>query len=397
MLPFTEKYKVSTLSDIQGQDQAVAAAKNLLSGKGKALFLYGPPGTGKTSLAIALASDSDLEFLEFNASDHRNANTIKERVGGALGQQSLFSKGKLILIDEVDGLSGTKDRGGIKAIVDLIKKSPFPLVITAQDSWNRKFSTLRKHCELIAMPPLHHDEIAKVLTKVCDTEKIKYEPSIVTTLARRAGGDCRAALTDLQSMTQVSKSLTKEALDQLVQRSQIESMPQALVKVFKTTNPEIAISAFEQVVESSDDQFLWIDENLPKEYSKAADIERAYEAIGKADVFRRRIRRLQHWRFLVYINALLTASIAVAKDEKYKTFVQYKPTGRILKLWWAKQKSMKKKAIAAKLGAASHTSGRQMLPYMDHYKSIFQNNKEMGDAIASYADLDKEEIAWLKK
>jgi replication factor C large subunit len=247
------------------------------------------------------------------------------------------------------------------------------------------------------MPPLHHDAIAQVLTKVCNEEKIKYEASVVTTLARRAGGDCRAALTDLQSMTQVSKALTKQALEELVQRSQIETIPQALVKVFKTTNPEIAISAFEHVVESSDDQFLWLDENLPKEYTKAADIERAYEAISKADIFRRRIRRWQHWRFLVYINALLTASIAVAKDEKYKTFVQYKPTGRILKLWWAKQKSMKKKGIAAKLGKASHSSERQMLRYVDHYKSIFQNNQEMGDAIALYADLDKEEIAWLKK
>mgnify|MGYP002725509449 CR=1 FL=1 len=397
MLPFTEKYKAITVSDIVGQDAAVQAAEQTITNRGKALLLHGPPGTGKTSLAIALANDADLEFLEFNASDHRNANTIKEKLGGALGQQSLFSKGKLILIDEIDGLSGTKDRGGIKAIIDLIKTSAFPLVLTAQDSWNRKFSTLRKHCELVAMPPLHHDAIAQVLTKVCNEEKIKYEASVVTTLARRAGGDCRAALTDLQSMTQVSKALTKQALEELVQRSQIETIPQALVKVFKTTNPEIAISAFEHVVESSDDQFLWLDENLPKEYTKAADIERAYEAISKADIFRRRIRRWQHWRFLVYINALLTASIAVAKDEKYKTFVQYKPTGRILKLWWAKQKSMKKKAIAAKLGKASHSSERQMLRYVDHYKSIFQNNQEMGDAIALYADLDKEEIAWLKK
>ena len=397
MLPFVEKYKAVKVSDIVGQDAAVVAAKKLLSERSKPLLLYGPPGTGKTALAVALAADSNLEFLEFNASDYRNADQIKQKLGSAVHQQSLFSQGKLILIDEVDGLSGTRDRGGVKAIVDLLKTSSFPIILTAQDPWDRKFNTVRKQCELVAMPPLSHEAITSVLIRICKAEKIQHEESVVTTLARRAGGDCRAALTDLQSITQVSGALTKEALEELVQRSQIESMPQALVKVFKTTNPEIAIGAFEQVVESNDDQFLWIDENLPKEYLKAADIERAYAAVSKADIFRRRIRRWQHWRFLVYINALLTASIAVAKDEKYKAFVEYKPTGRILKLWWAKQKSMKKKAIASKFAAVTHSSERQILKYVDYYKTIFKNNKEMAETLTEYADLDKEEVAWLKK
>ncbi len=93
----------------------------------------------------------------------------------------------------------------------------------------------------------------------------------------------------------------------------------------------------------------------------------------------------------------MTAGVAVSKDKKNKDFVQYKPTGRILKMWWAKQKSMKKKAIAAKIAEKTHTSSKQVLKNIDFFKVIFQNNKEMGERIAEDLDLGREEIDWLKK
>ena len=36
-------------------------------------------------------------------------------------------------------------------------------------------------------------------------------------------------------------------------------------------------------------------------------------------------------------------------DEKYKELVKYKPTAKLLKIWWANQKAAKKKAIAQKI------------------------------------------------
>ena len=174
-------------------------------------------------------------------------------------------------------------------------------------------------------------------------------------------------------------------------------MPSALLKIFKTTDPKIAINAFENVKEDLDQQLLWIDENLPYEYSKPEDLARAYDKLSKADVFDRRIKRWQHWRFLVYINALITAGVAVSKEDKYHKFVQYKPTGRLLKLWWAKQKSMKKKAIAAKIAEKTHSSVREVVKDMEYFKIIFRRDKEMAKAIEEYADLSNEEVDWLKK
>ncbi|MFC1728388.1 hypothetical protein ACFLZ7_02910 [Nanoarchaeota archaeon] len=175
-------------------------------------------------------------------------------------------------------------------------------------------------------------------------------------------------------------------------------MHEALLKVFKTTDPLIAIDAYDPVNEDFDKIKLWIDENLPKEYTKQADLARAYDSLSKADIFSRRIMRRQHWRYYVYINALLSAGIATSKDEKYPNFVKFGPTTRILKLWRAKMKNMKKKAIAEKIASSTHCSTKEALqstvPYI---QVIFQKNKELAEQLAEEFDLDAEEVEWLKK
>jgi replication factor C large subunit len=197
-------------------------------------------------------------------------------------------------------------------------------------------------------------------------------------------------------LTQYKKELTKEGLEELADRNKTDNIMTALNKIFKTTDLKIAVSAFDNVKEDLDEQLLWIDENLPKEYIKPEELAKAYEMLSKADVFSRRIKRWQHYRFLVYINALITAGIASAKREKYKGIVEYKPTGRLLKLWWANQKAAKKRAIAAKIAAKTHSSTKEILKSTMTYLPIMFKDKEMGNNIINYLDLNEEEVEWLK-
>jgi replication factor C large subunit len=402
MQPFTIKYKPKKTSEIIGQDDAVKKLKtfvvNFKKQKKNAALIYGPSGVGKTISVHALANELNLEILEVNASDVRNAEQINSLVGSAVGQMSLFSKGKIILVDEIDGLSGTKDRGGLQAIAKLIEKSSFPLILAATNPWDYKFNKLRRKTEMMAFEPLDYLAIARILKKICVQEKIKYDDEILKGLARRAGNDARAAINDLEILTTEAKELTKKSLEELGERNKLDTMLNALFKIFKTTDPKVAIAAFDNVEENLDKQLLWLDENLPREYIKAEDLAEAYDKLSKADVFNRRIKRWQHYRFLVYINALITAGIAVSKKEKYKHAVQYKPTGKLLKLWWAKQKSMKKRAIAGKIGEKIHSSTKEVikdtLPYL---QSAFKKNKTFRNELIKELDLSREEVEWMKK
>jgi len=399
MQPLTRKYEPRTCKEIIGQDSSLRELQNFIINfkkqKKKAALIYGPSGTGKTCSVYALANELGLEVYEVNASDFRNAEQINQKVGSAIKQHSLFSKGKIILVDEIDGLSGTRDRGGISAIAQLIEETTFPIILTATNPWDDKFSRLRSRSTLVKFDHLAPECVFKILKHICAKEKLNVNDDNLKLLARRAGGDIRSAINDLQTLA--SKEITKEGVDELAERNRQDTIINALLKIFKTTDPKIAINALENVDEDLNEVMLWIDENLPKEYDKPIDLARAYDKLSKADVFNRRIKRWQHWRFLVYVSALLTGGIALSKDEKYKKLVEYKRSGRILKMWWAKQKSMKKTAIAKKIADKTHTSKKEILKTMPYIQIIFRKNKEMAKDIIAEFDLDKEEVEWLRK
>lgn len=401
MEPFIKKYSPLKSSEIVGQDEALKQLKdfivNFKHAKKKASFIYGSSGIGKTCSVYAIAKDLNLEVLEVNASEFRNKEHIKSIVGSASGQMSLFSKGKVILVDEVDGISGKEDRGGLQEIINIIQTTSFPIVLTAMNPWDNKFSSLRSKSLLIKFEDINPDSVFNILKKICDKEKIKYDESSLKSLSRMTGGDLRAALNDLQQLSISSMKLGKEELDTLSNREKQESIVNAITKILKTTDPKIAISSFDNVNENQDQQMLWLDKNIPEEYTNPKDLAQAYDYLSKADIFSRRISRWQHWRFMVYINALITGGVAVSKDKKYDRFIEYKPTGRLLKIYWANIKNMKRKAIAEKIALNTHTSKKEILKSIDYFRVIFSKNPKMADSIASELDLNEEEIEYLKK
>lgn len=401
-ITWTQKYLPKTAVEVEGQAKAVLQVRNFMTDykrqKKKAALLHGPSGCGKSAAAYALANELDLEVLELNASDLRNADAIQTVMGAASKQRSLFAKGKLLLVDEIDGIAGREDRGGASAIVSLIKESAFPILITANDPFDKKFSAIRKASLMVEFNVLDHNNIFNVLARIAKAEGIGFDDIVLKGLARRAGGDCRAAINDFQITTAGKKELKKDDLEMLSTREQKETMIDAMLKIFKSSDPSIAITAFNNVVEDLDKCTLWIDENLPHEYKNPDELARAYHYISQADIMSRRIRRWQHWRFMVYINAFLTAGVAVSKNEKNKDFVQYKPTTRILKLWQANMKYQKRKAIAEKVAAKTHCSTKDAIqstvPYL---QIIFQKNKKQAAIIADDLDLDDGEVEWLSK
>ncbi|MBR9675443.1 replication factor C large subunit [Candidatus Woesearchaeota archaeon] len=401
-LSWTNKYAPKKTSDVIGQNAALSKIsgflKNFDSEIKKSVLIYGEPGCGKTSSVYALASDLGVELIELNASDVRNKESIESMLSAVMNQRSLFFSSKLILVDEVDGASSTKDRGGIGALSKLITTSKYPVVMTANNPFDKKFSDLRKKSLVIEFVSLDYERILEVLEKICNNEGVAYQKDALVALARRSGGDLRGGINDLQTLSEHSKKLRLEDVDELDSRRRTESMPNALVKVFKTLKPEIARTAFDDVEENIDERFLWLDWNIPKEYEKPIDIARAYDALSLADVYRGRIRRWQHWRFLVYINDLITAGIALSKDEKYKKFEKYTPTMRILRLWQFNMRFAKRKEIARKIGLATHTSQKyaikNVLPY---WKKMFEANTPTSRLIAEELEFDDGEVEWLKK
>jgi len=386
---WVDKYKPKSLKEIQGQDQALLKLKHCVLSKKPAL-VYGAVGSGKTSSVYALAYDLDYETLEVNASDQRNSEQVENIIGNSLKQQSLFNRDKIILIDEVDGIAGNQDRGGISALTRLLSNIAHPVVLIANDPWDAKLLSLRNKCELIEFRGLNHNSIAIILKKICGFEEISYKDDDIKKLAMISGGDLRAAINDLQVLTEHSKVLSSEDIDFLGGREREESIFNLLMLIFRSKDVKNIFKMLDNIDMAPEDIILWIDENVAREYA-GKDLERAYDILSKADVFRGRIRRQQYWRFLVYVNSFLGPGVALSKEKKKDGFIQYKRISRIFRYWQLNQKYAVRKGIAKKLSDRLHMSSRKtiqdVLPYV---KVICKNNSNIN------LGLETEETEWLK-
>jgi len=373
-----KKYKPKKTEDIIGQDLSKLKdfILNYKKQKKKAAILYGISGTGKTSSVYALANELDLEVMEINASDYRNAEHINSIVGNSLKQSSLFNKGKIILIDDVDGLSGQKDRGGVQALNKLLAGSNFPVILTAIDPLESKLSALRRKSLMIEFEGIKHSDIFGFLKKVSKKEKINVDDEILKKLSRNVCGDLRAALNDLD-IVRLDKTYISE-------RDRKKDFQDVLRLIFKSKDLNLLKNSLDYL--DLNEFSLWLDENLPKEYS-GKDLAKAYDVLSRADVFKGRILRWQYYRFLVYQSFLMSSGIAFAKEKKKEGYIDYKRSGRILKLWIAKQKYTKRKSIAEKIATKTHNSIKRTIQEMPYMRNII-DPLEFG--------LDEEEFNYLK-
>ncbi len=396
------KYRPKRSSDIIGQNSAVEKLEDFLKNykrySKKAILLYGPPGVGKTSSVYALANELNLELIELNASDSRNKDIINNIVGNAIGQSSLFFKQKAILIDEVDGIAGREDRGGLSEISRIIKVTTVPIILTSNDAFNSKFSALRKQCLMIEFERLSYRSVLTALKKVCKNEGFSYEEDALKKIAINSHGDMRAALNDLFLVAAYDKKVNEQNLSVLPNRDIEESMMQALVKVLKVRDFNISRRAFDNVSASPDEYILWIEENMFKEYEELDDVSNALDALSKADIFMSRIRRWQYWRFFVYYLDFITAGVSLAKKERYKKYVSYSRPTRMLTYWIYNNKYRLLNSALSKLAdkfiCSSRRIRRTMLPFVPY---ILKGNPEFSKYLKNEVGLTDEELIALKR
>lgn len=394
-IPLFEKYRPKKFSDIKGQDVAIDKLKAFISSfekgiaKKKAILFHGPAGTGKTTLAHVLASELGYEIFELNASDLRNRQKLDEVLKPSTLQKSLFSKGKIILIDEVDGVT-TTEYGGLPELVVILEKSKFPIIITCNDIWQNKFSLIRTKCELVGLKEISYSAVLDLIRSVAKLENRPVNENVFKEIAAKSRGDLRAALNDLQSIIHSEQSAIMQ--EEIGLREKAQDIFNALKEVFKLRTNDKTLETFNSVEMDMDQIKLWIEENIPAEY-RGESLAKAFDALSRADIFKGRIHRQQHWHFLVYENFFLTAGISAAKGARSlpDRFTRYNPPKRILKIWMINQKNAKKKSIAGKFAELSHTSKKRAQKDFAFISLIFNDN------LAKQMDLSEEELEYINE
>lgn len=370
---WVNKYKPKNLAEYVGQKEAVEIFLNWIKNwkQGKSLLFHGPPGTGKTCLIEAFSTEKNYEFIEMNASDFRDRKQIEEVLGQSMKQASLFGRKKIFLIDEIDGLAGRQDLGGVGAIIKIIKESRFPVVLTCNDPYNHKLKILREYCQLVQFKKFSVFDIEKKLKHVSDSESIKIDKEVLRQLSKRSEGDLRAAVIDLQSLSHGRKEIIQDDLEILSFREKEQSIFNALMMIFKTKSALAAKLAINDVDKDPEEIFWWIENNIANEYENPEEIAKAYDTLSKADLFRQRIKSRQNWKFLAYMIDLMTGGVATAKKEMYRKFTRYQYPSNMIVLGESKFERKEEKERLLELSEQLHCSMRKVrkefLPFFKYF------------------------------
>jgi replication factor C large subunit len=401
-LLWVEKYRPKKMSDVVGNELAKTAFINWLKNKRrrkKAVLLYGPAGVGKTALVNAASNQFNFAIIEMNASDTRTEkaiNTVGKPATSfvALDRFSSESEGNILFLDEVDGVFGQQDRGGIKAIINIVKDSLIPVVMAANDTDQKKLRPLKKVCQLIRFQQVRIPLIITTLRRICVAENIEAEFEALERIAQNSLGDMRSAINDLQSISEGKQFLTLQDTMFLSARNKDIDMYETLKGVFSAESTAEAAMVLNHSSVNYDDFLLSISDNLPLRYPDSADLAIAYDMVSKADVFRGRVGT-ENWHLLRYFFNLL-AEAATVSPKSFKPFDFISPPIRIMKLFWTKGKRMKLEDFCAKIALKCHvsrsTAKTDIVPFV---KIILK--KQKSSPIISWLKLNPDDVDYLIK
>lgn len=412
---WTEKYRPKSLREIIGNERAIATVKRWAESwkKGapriRALVFSGEPGIGKTSAALALASDMGWDFIEMNASDHRNAASIRKIAGAGSRTQTFTLDGeflssfegrrKLIIIDEADNLFGREDFGGAKAIVETVRESEHPLILIVNDyrELTRKASAVKTLATKVDFRRLDKGAIGRVLEAISGKEGVSVSADIVSRIAENSGGDLRAAINDLQMVTEGKMEVVTGDSEAMGKRNQQKELSSALRTMFGARSLREARDATFDLDQTPDDLSKWIEEAIPLEITHPEDMAGAFDSLSRSDMYLGRTRRLQHYGLWSYARELMTGGVTLSRRKGTRPSVyDYRFPGAFIVMSRSKGPRAARGSLATKLQEHLHTSRRcvneSTLPYI---VAMVRNDQELLLRMTAEFGFDEGDLAYL--
>lgn len=176
--PWSEKYRPKQFNKLILNDKLHLKFKKMIeSDEIPNMILTGYPGSGKTSTVLCLAkqiinNNINSNLLEFNASDNRGLDIIKNRIYNFCRRKINNKFLKIVILDEADNLT-KKAQNTISNFMEEYKNTTRFLFTCNQN--NNIIESIQSKCFLINYSNLDTSKIIKRLEYICQKEKLDYD------------------------------------------------------------------------------------------------------------------------------------------------------------------------------------------------------------------------------
>jgi replication factor C large subunit len=360
---WSEKHRPKTVQEMVGNEDARLAALKWLgawvSGS-KPLLLVGSPGTGKTTLVHALARQFGYDLVEMNASDTRNKDALRARITPVLQNTiNLLGRKIMLFLDEVDGISGREDTGGLDTLVDLVKEPTVPIIMAANER-SAKIKDLAKACKIIEFSAAPPRLLMLFLDHVLQSEGVKLGPGERISIVNNSRGDIRSLLNGAQSRvcgyTTVSNRdvIDIDIADAINHYFSASSLGQATQFITKAdaSYPDPRYGASTE--DRRKDMLAALFSSIVSSHVEHNDLAYLLDVLSKADMMIGRANAKREWRLLKYVSNIIASGLYEKSRQKGIKYSQYGMPWTVMGPIFARSQSTRK--ILGELAPALHIS-----------------------------------------
>lgn len=376
MMMWSEKHRPKTVQEMVGNEEARLIVIKWLAGwvsGSRPLLLLGPPGTGKTTLVHTLSRQLDYDLVEMNASDIRNREALQARITPIFQNTTtnLIGKKIMLFLDEVDGISGREDTGGLDTLSNLIKEPTVPVIMAANKK-SLKIAKLAKACKIVELNPVPSRLLLLLLDYVLQSEGVELGSGDKRSIIDNSRGDIRSLLNSAQSRAAGYSTISNkdivdvdiaDAINGYFDADRLNQAIQFMIRA-DVSYPDPRYRLISQE-ERRKDMLAALFSSIASSQVEQHDLALLLDVLSRADMIVGRANALRQWHLLKYVNSLIATGLYQKSRQKGIKYHQYSMPWPIMGPIFARSQSTRiiLDELALTLHMSRSSAGLFVLPY----------------------------------